>query len=277
MTGNGQPPLAIALFEPRRDRFDRVRRRVGDDFGITAVPREAVKGGAGRKDQAGSPAAVAVWHVWPSAFIGGFAILAAFHFSGDPDGAVPLSFRVVYGGLIIVLPALVFAPAVAHLLATLMPAATATTAATALRWLAIPWLLAALAMAAGHARRDAAASRELLAITVLAVFAPQMWSFTIFFCFMHSARHVLRVRGSWDHVTWRSLARAAALPLLATGVALAVGWRLLADPDTSTRAVQLIFVALAALTVPHVLLVERLRLADRAVSTLPPAQPSFDS
>ena len=206
-------------------------------------------------------AAIAVWHVWPSGFVAGFAVLSAYHFSGDPDGDAPRLFRVVYGGLIIILPALLFAPEVAILLATLMPSTAATTAAAGLHWLAVPWLLVALFVAARHARRNAAASRELLAVALLAVFAPPMWSFTIFFCFMHSARHVLRLQGSWDHVAWGSLVRASALPLLATGIALGLGWRLLPDPSTTTRAVQLVFVALAALTVPHVLLVERLRLA----------------
>ena len=206
-------------------------------------------------------AAIVVWQLWPSGFVGGFVIVSAYHFSGDPDGDVPRSFRVVYGGLIIVLPALVFSPEVARLLATLMPATAAATSAAALRWLAVPWLLAAMFIAARHAHRDPAASRELLAVAVLAVCAPPLWSFTIFFCFMHSTRHVLRLQGSWDHVTWRSLVRAAALPVLTTSVALGVGWRLLPDASTTTRAVQVVFVALAALTVPHVLLVERLRIA----------------
>jgi beta-carotene 15,15'-dioxygenase len=204
-------------------------------------------------------AAIAVWVVWPSGFVVGFVILSAYHFSGDPAGDAPRLFRGIYGGLIIVLPTLTFAPEVARLLATLMPATAATMVTAALRGLAVPWLLAALLVAAGHARRDAAASRELLAVALLAVCAPPLWSFTIFFCLMHSARHVLRLQGSWDHVTWRSLVAAAALPVVATAVALGVGWHLLPDASTTTRAVQLVFVTLAALTLPHVILVERLR------------------
>jgi len=109
-------------------------------------------------------------------------------------------------------------------------------------------------------RRDLLAAAEITALGVLGIFAPPLVAFAVFFCAMHSARHLIRtVR--WSGVPFdRSLLMSAALPMFILMPFLALGWYLLDGLSNETRAIRILFIGLAALTVPHMALVERERV-----------------
>jgi len=109
------------------------------------------------------------------------------------------------------------------------------------------------------AKRDLARSIELVSITALLSFTPPLIGFTMFFCCMHSARHVLRTRDYSHAGTLKHLLGIAAWPMLATAVGVAVVWWLFSGKPLDMRLAQLLFVGLAALTVPHMMVVERVR------------------
>ena len=50
---------------------------------------------------------VVLWAMMPLVFLLGFLLVSAFHFSGDPVEGTPVVFRALYGGAIIVFPALI--------------------------------------------------------------------------------------------------------------------------------------------------------------------------
>ena len=56
------------------------------------------------------------------------------------------------------------------------------------------------------------------------------------------------------------LLRAAALPTLATAAAVPVALHLIEGGSLDARTLQVVFIGLAALTVPHMMLIEPLRL-----------------
>ena len=225
---------------------------------------------------AAAASVVVLWWFAPGFFLAAFLLVSAFHFSGDPEGETPALFRMLYGGAVIFCPLTLHAVEVSRIFASLagMPAAQAIVAA--LQWAAWPWVAAIGLAAIAGARRAPARSIELGSLTALLTFAPPLIGFTIFFCGMHSARHVLRTRDYCSTGTLRPLLRIAAWPMLATVAGVAIAWRLSDGKPLDMRLAQLLFVGLAALTVPHMIVVERVRftgwLKGRATSRGPSFQ-----
>jgi Brp/Blh family beta-carotene 15,15'-monooxygenase len=205
-------------------------------------------------------AVVGVWWIAPGVFLAAFLLLSIFHFSGDPDGQTPALFRMLYGGAVILCPIALHAQEVCQIFAAVagIPAAQAIVAA--LQWATWPWVFAIGIAAIAGARRAPVRSVELLSVTALLTFAPPLIGFTLFFCGMHSARHVLRTREYSCAGTFQHLLRIATVPMLVTLAGVGIAWWLSDGKPLDMRLAQLLFVGLAALTVPHMLVVERVRL-----------------
>lgn len=210
-----------------------------------------------------APAALVVvlWHYAPAVFLVGFLLVSGVHFSGDPAPGARYFTRIMYGGALILLPLLLHAAEVSALFAFLVGSDIAAPIVYWLGYLSWPWLVGTVIAVVSCLRADWLTALELASVALLALLAPPLLAFTIFFCGMHSARHILRTARHVGTATNYQLVRAAAAPLLgalATGAALL--WYLPASP-IDARVTQLVFVGLAALTIPHMALVERIRLA----------------
>ncbi len=208
---------------------------------------------------AAAASVVVLWWFSPGFFLATFLLISAFHFSGDPEGQTPALFRVLYGGAVIFCPLTLHAAEVSQLFAALAGESAAQTTVAALHWAAWPWVAAIGVAAIAGAKQDPARSIELVSLTALLTFAPPLIGFTIFFCGMHSARHVLRTRDYSSTRTLRHLLGIAAWPMLATVAGVAIAWWLSGGKPLEMRLAQLLFVGLAALTVPHMIVVERVR------------------
>jgi Brp/Blh family beta-carotene 15,15'-monooxygenase len=225
-------------------------------------------------------AVVLLWWTLPAVFLTAFLAVSVLHFSGDPSAGASFLERLVYGTAVIALPAGWHAAEMLRLFSLLVGPAAAQPVVTVLQLIAWPCLLALLGLVALSALRrtgrDGWRTLEFLALGGLAWTATPLLGFSIYFCAMHSARHILRTQ-QFTGVTPSRLALVAALPMLALlGLGL-IGWTLwpaspttlpavaamlLPQPQTplvTTHLLQLLFVGLAALTLPHMLLVERLR------------------
>ncbi len=197
----------------------------------------------------------------PSGFLIGFLLISMLHFSGDPAAGTPWLERALYGGAIIVLPTVLHAGEVTRLFALLVGIDAATLVTSFLSLLAWPWLIGLALAAIQRLPKDWLTALEMGAVAVLAVLAPPLISFTVFFCAMHSARHILRAINYSGRSSPRLILGAALLPMLGVLVASATAWHFLAGTPINGAIIQLIFVGLAALTVPHMALVERVRLS----------------
>ncbi len=205
---------------------------------------------------------VALWIHSPGLFLAVFLLISAVHFSGDPAEGTPLLARVLYGGAIMVLPTAQHASEVEGLLSLLVGNEPAMLLVGGLRPLAFAWLFGLVVAAALRLRSDPTTGLELLAVALLATAAPPLLAFTVFFCLMHGVRHVLRT------VAHGGAARGVLLegfgPMVAVLALASSAWMLSDGVPLDARILRPLFVGLAALTVPHMLVVERIRLAGWA-------------
>ena len=123
---------------------------------------------------------------------------------------------------------------------------------------AIGWIIAYPSIIAGIVAAIAAvqlhrysAVAEITAVAALAVVVHPLVSFALYFALWHSPRHLIEL--DIDGTSWALALGASATTLIAG----AVVWRLI-EPSAET-SIRVIFIGLAALTVPHVLVTELLR------------------
>jgi len=216
---------------------------------------------------------VVLWWYLPLVFLIVFLAVSILHFSGDLAAGATFSERLVYGGAVVVLPALWHAAELTRLFSQLVGLSAAVPVVAALQFVALPWLLALLLLVVRSCRRDGLLALEIMSVGSLTLTATPLLGFAIYFCAMHSPRHILRTQ-QYAGVAPRRMALVAVLPLLAVLVLSVLGWYLLPPSSTDERMLKLLFVALAALTLPHMVLVERVRFSGwqrpAVVSSIPP-------
>lgn len=204
---------------------------------------------------------IGLWWIAPGFFLATFLLISIFHFSGDPEGDTPALFRMLYGGSVIFCPLLLHKTQVTEVFTFLAGELNAQIIVALLQWAAWPWLVAIAAVAIYGVKQELARSIELVSVALLLTLAPPLLGFTLFFCGMHSARHVLRTRDYSYAGTLSSLLGVASLPMAMTVSGVTVAWWLSDGIPLDMRLAQLLFVGLAALTVPHMILVEQVRLS----------------
>ena len=206
-------------------------------------------------------AIVGLWLVAPAGFLVGFLVISAVHFSGDPAAGTPQIVRLLYAGTVLVFPSFFYAEEMSQLFGHLVGREAAHAVSVGLSWLAWPWLGAVILVVFERVCRDWLTALEITAVSGLALLTPPLVAFTVFFCGMHSARHILRTADYSGRSEVRLLAVAALLPMLGVLAASAGAWYFLQDTALDARVIQIVFVGLAALTVPHMALVERVRFS----------------
>jgi Brp/Blh family beta-carotene 15,15'-monooxygenase len=204
---------------------------------------------------------VAVWWWAPMGFLILFLLISAAHFSGDPEEGTPHATRILYGGSVLLLPALFHSEEMAQLFGLLVgnePALLLMPWIKLIAWLWLPCVVIGVILLAWS---DWLGAMEIASVVLLSVAAPPLIAFTLFFCGMHSARHILRTIDYSGSLSRRLLALSALLPMIGVAVVSALAWWFLKGKSLDERLIQIVFVGLAALTVPHMALVERVRFS----------------
>jgi len=203
--------------------------------------------------------AVALWFLAPVFFLAAFIGISIAHFSADPDGKAGWLLRILYGGAIVFIPAVSHPQAVKELFRLLAGPNSDQVLSPLISQLALPWLVMfGIATLFLLARRSPLGA-EFLGLGLVACFAPPLISFTVYFCGMHSARHILRTAAFAKTSRPVLLLGAMLLPMLGVLALASLAWILLEGRALDVKVVQIVFVGLAALTVPHMALVERVR------------------
>jgi Brp/Blh family beta-carotene 15,15'-monooxygenase len=169
--------------------------------------------------------------------------------------------RILYGGSVLLLPALFHSEEMARLFGLLVgnePALLLMPWIKLIAWIWLPCVALGVILLAWS---DWLGAMEIASVVLLSVAAPPLIAFTLFFCGMHSARHILRTIDYSGSLSRRLLALSALLPMIGVVVVSALVWWFLKGKSLDERLIQIVFVGLAALTVPHMALVERVRFS----------------
>lgn len=212
---------------------------------------------------------VGLWWLLPNVFLMGFLLVSAFHFSGDPASGTRSLLRFWYGGAVIALPALIHEREVAALFGYLVPGDFATRSAAFLHWAALPWLIGLCISVLWDLRRNLMTSVEVISLALLASVATPLIGFTVFFCAMHSPRHTIRTQKFAGEANFLWLLKQAIAPMSASALIAFALWPRVSTVSFDAALVQFVFVGLAALTIPHMWLIERFRFSRRLFNATP--------
>jgi beta-carotene 15,15'-dioxygenase len=200
---------------------------------------------------------VLFWYVFPTLWLVCFLFISVWHFSADLEPSTPWLARLSYGSAIIVLPALRFSNELTRLFSFLIDTSASVALVAALQVLLVPVLLLIALSLVLMVRADWLSALELLSVSALMFLVPPLPAFTLYFCLMHGARHILRTKQHVAQVSVRSIMGVILLPMLGTLALMLLGWFFVAAQSVEQDVVQIVFVGLAALTVPHMCLVQR--------------------
>ena len=207
---------------------------------------------------------VVCWWVWPALSLGLFLLISAVHFGASDiaeSGAEWLPW-IAHGGLVCIAIPSLQPDLVAPIFTTLVGPESIPMLMDIVTSLFPLWVLSCVAYCV-YAYRNKQYRQSLLSLMVLiglVYVLPPLVSFAFYFCFWHSPGHIRRLWRSLDKAERsRSLGEAFVYTLLAW-VSVAIAFLYLNSGATES-SIQITFIGLAALTLPHMLLVD---YADRA-------------
>jgi Brp/Blh family beta-carotene 15,15'-monooxygenase len=200
---------------------------------------------------------VLAWQFAPNISLALFLAVSAWHFAGDWRAALPAPLRAAAGLALLALPAWRWPLDVAgHF--DVLAGAEGRVLAGVLASVG-PWLAAAMVGAALVAlRRAPAAAAELVALGALALLLPPLAYFTVYFCALHSPRHLRLAAVGVAASARRRMAGVALLYTVLTVLVATLAWPWWVNasaPTWSADLQRLVFIGLAALTVPHMAVV----------------------
>ena len=210
-------------------------------------------------------AMASLWAILPSAALVVFLVLSIIHFGADWRTGVDPFFAMMVGWALIALPALAHPAQVAAIFETLTGDGHGGTIAALLACTAIPALLGSLLFGfQAFERAQSLSGLDVMCCLIAALALPPLAGFAVFFCGLHSPRHLaeaLRQSGPASNGTKAIIGGAVmALSLGAAGLIFYADRTASIDAGIITTA----FVLLSILTVPHFILEQLIDKAARS-------------
>ncbi|CEN55386.1 putative Predictet Brp-like protein Blh [Candidatus Methylopumilus turicensis] len=195
-------------------------------------------------------AVILVWWLVPNAFFIVFLILSALHFSDDLNLSGFTLLKWSDGAAIISLPSVFFGHELIDLYAMIIHIDIATSIVKTSQLISIPAGLV-IAFYLVTKKIDLRTKLELFCTCALFLLLNPILAFGIYFCGMHSARHLIRSRYFLRQFTRQAFLNALILPTIAVILMGLVIWWLGPKKPLEIDLIRIVFVGLAALTVPH--------------------------
>ena len=198
-------------------------------------------------------ACAAGWLTFPNAALVIFLIVSAIHFGTDWQDRGNRWGRAAYGFCVIAIPSLRYAAEVRQIFIALGATAvfSLVSALQVLACIAIPLALVSSFRPSERRNQDVL---ELAVIVASGLALPPLVFFICYFCLLHSPRHLYATSREVGLRSASAVLLAVAPIVLATLVLAALLWYFLPAKDVGSHILQIVFIGLAALTAPHMLL-----------------------
>ncbi len=200
-------------------------------------------------------AMLTLWHYIPAFALSVFLIISVVHFSADWRGGADPFFAMMAGWALISLPALSHPAAVDDIFEMLTANKNGETIAALLACSSVPATLGCGVFAYWAFKNDDPQTAiDVISCLVAALLLPPLIAFAIFFCGLHSPRHMLdalRETGGMSHV------KKMVIIGMVTALSIGIGMLLFAGYNTmkiDAAVIRTGFVLLSTLTVPHFIL-----------------------
>lgn len=192
-----------------------------------------------------------LWH--PTLFLVAFLLYSAYHFADDWSRSESQLMALSGGVLTLALPIVAKPEQTSAIFAALK--AQPEVAVTLFSWLAPLALIVFAAMLWRCPRMTRGRLlAQLIGFTALAALLPPISYFAVYFCVIHAINHEKKVQRHVDNSALSVHRRLNTVISLAV-LALVFAWLVQSGLPAVTASLQVVFIGLAALTVPHMLLV----------------------
>lgn len=209
---------------------------------------------------------ITLWMLIPSLFFIVFLILSGIHFSDDINLSGNQLLKLSYGFAIISLPGVMHGEELTKLYAMIIDEGVAQQIVVISTYLGI-FLLGLLAALILSKKICIRTKSEIIAISILFLTTTPILAFTLYFCLMHSARHLIRSRFFLAHSNHKEFIYSLIIPTLAVIIMGICIWYFKLTASVEKDLIQIIFVGLAALTVPHAWVLQRANFSKWATKS----------
>jgi beta-carotene 15,15'-dioxygenase len=200
---------------------------------------------------------ISAWLVFPGLSLAIFLLVSSYHFGGDWLIFRSRGARMVAGSAILSATALLHEAQVRDIFARLASPEAAATLSFAMHQAAIPLCVLAGVLVLRVQRQWIGEATEYALLSLCAVVLPPITFFVVYFCLVHSVRHAIDARQELRHIPTRKLlVRVAPYAIVAVCGTTTTGI-LMMRTGIDTELLSVVFVALASLTVPHMVLVDK--------------------
>lgn len=203
------------------------------------------------------------WMLQPTLIFIIFLGFSALHFSDDLGDIQTKVIGYLYGLNIITLPSILHSSELAMLYSYLIDRSDAIAIVKVMTPIAIfsatlLTLFSIVSLLKNKYILDNQSLLEIASVSLLMLIVRPLFAFTIYFCFMHSARHILRAKFYFNDYSKTTLVFTLILPTLIVLIFCFFIFQTLPTESIDENLIKVTFAALAALTFPHAFLLSKI-------------------
>ncbi len=200
--------------------------------------------------------ALGIWWMTPATGLIIFLLMSILHFASDWNDELGRPVNIILGIAVVTLPGVMFENQVLAHFKLLISEQDATVLSHYVHYAGCIGMIGASLIAVLQIKISPLLSAEIITLIIVGIILPPIIYFSIYFCMLHTIKHWLRMKRiglyrHFFHILW-----SATWP---TAICIIVGFWVYNSSTVwsfSHNFIRIVFMGLAALTVPHWLLLE---------------------